>query len=207
MKNLPYFFLITLLGIHASCFKGLNCKQPIYSFEAFYKAYPDKDSIKVNDTIWVELTTPVKLKDFETEQVIDYSGAENFGPSIQYIELIGGDLYNPGGIAAANSFENHLIWGTPVSFDKPDKVRSFRCIEENGSYKFKVGIIPKKKGAFIIAPGNAANVFRKNDKCTKAGFNLTFKNTDQHLYLYEQNRPGYVPSGYEREHMYCFVVY
>lgn len=207
MKRVVYCCLICVLCINATCIKRRDCKQTIYSFEAYYKVYPDKDSIQVNDTIWVELVTPVVLKDLVSNQMIDYSGAENFGPSITYIELTGGDRLNTGAIAAANDFENHLIWGTPVPSPKPDQVRGFRCIEENRFYKFKAGIIPKKKGLFYIGFSNASGVFRKHNKCDKAGFGLTIKDTDQHLYLLEQSRPGYVPSGLERSNAYCFVAY
>jgi hypothetical protein len=207
MKKVVYCCLICLLCSSAICNKRLDCKQTIYSFAANYKVYPDKDSIRINDTVWVELVTPVKMMDLVSNQMIDYSGAENFGPSITYIELTGGDRLNTGSIAAANDFENHIIWGTPVPFDKPDQVRGFKCIEENGLYKFKVGIVPKKKGLFFIGFHNSGGVYRKHNKCDKAAFGLTIKDTDQHLYLLEQSRPGYVLSGLERSNAYCFVVY
>ena len=165
------------------------------------------DSIKVNDTIWVELVAPVQLKDFETGRIVDFSGAENFGPSIKYGELFGGDMLNPGGVAAANNFENHIIWGISVPSDKPDQVRGFRCIEENGFYKFKVGIVSKKRGLYAIGLSNAGGVYRRHNKCDKAAFSLTIKDTDQHLYLYEESRPGYVLTGSDRSHLYIFKVY
>lgn len=114
---------------------------------------------------------------------------------------------NPGVVPSANSFENILIMGSSVNSVNPQQLQEFLFEEKNGMYLFKVGVVSQKKGLFMIAPGDAANVYRKNDECTKANFSLTLKDTDQHLYLYEQSRPGYMPSEYERTHMYCFKVY
>jgi hypothetical protein len=207
MKTTLYCLLICYLSIWASCNKNFDCRGTVHNFEAFYKAYPDTDSIRVNDTIWIELQTSTQLKDIMTNQMVDYSGAANLGTIIGYSEMTGGDLYNPGGTAAANSFENILINGSSVQSLNPDQIREFLFEENNGMYLFKVGIVPKKTGLFLIGAGNSQNVYQKNNSCRKSNFELTFKDTNQHLYLYEQNRPGYTPSEYEQTHAYCFKVY
>lgn len=207
MKAIVFYCAVALISIYATCNKRIDCRQNIYSFESFYKAYPTSDSIQVNDTVYFELNTPIQLKDLTTNQTIDYSGAENFGPSIQFISLSAGDSLKTGATPAAEDFDNVLFRGISIKSDAPDLVKGFRCIEENGEYKFLVGIIPRKKGLFAIGLSDAAGVYLKKNTCDKAGFSLTFKNTNQHLYLYEQSRPGYTPSGYEREHLYCFKVY
>jgi hypothetical protein len=207
MKAIIYCSFIYFISIYATCNKRVDCKQTIYSFEASYKAYPDKDSLEVNDTIYFELTTPTKMNDLIRNQLIDYSGAVNFGPSIQYIALTTGDSLQTGATPAAKDFDNILLQGVSVQSDAPDLVKGFRCLEENGNYNFLIGIIPKRKGLFAIGMSNATGVYRKNNECDKASFNLTFKNTDQHLYLYEQSRPGYIPSEYESEHLYFVKVY
>ncbi len=206
MKKFIYYFLISSVGIYATCNKRNDCLQITYSFEGNYRSYPDLDSININDTIWLESTIPTQLMDLIRNQITDYSDAENLGMVIGYGELIGGDLLNPGGLPAANNFENILIKGLSVQSFKPDQVREFLFKEEGGMYYFKLGIVPKKKGLFIISPGNATNVYTSGNKCDKASFSLTFKNTNQHLYLYQQNRPGYTLSKYDQTHIYCFNV-
>jgi hypothetical protein len=207
MKTLFYCLLISYLGIWASCNKSFDCRGTIHNFEAFYKAYPDKDSIRVNDTIWLELKAPTQLRDITTNQMVDYSDAANFGTVIGYVELMGGDASDPGAIAAANHFENILVNGSSVRSINPEQVREFLFDEKNGMYLFKVGIVPKKVGLFLIGSGNAAGVYQKNNSCRRSDFNLTFKDTDQHLYLLEESRPGYTLSEYEQSHAYCFKVY
>lgn len=198
---------MALSGVFATCSKErINCKLTVYSFEGHYKAYPDQESLHVNDTIWLELEVPTRLLNKETNQMVDYTGAENFGTAISYIELKGGDILNSNSLPAANSFDNVLKKGVQLTPINPQYTRAFQFVEEAGSYRFKVGIVPKKKGLFAIAPGNAENVYTRSNQCDKAGFDLTFTDTEQHMYLLEQSRPGYTPSELERTHTFCFKV-
>lgn len=204
-------FLIIIIiyfsSAFSSCKKRISCNEIIYSFSTHIRAYPDLDSININDTIWLEFSSPVQLNDINSGMSINYSGAENLGTSINFFEFTGGSVSNPGAIAAVNAFEFKLVNGVFVPDNHlPEQNRDYRFVEIGNEYKFKLGIIPKRNGIFTFSPGDAANVYRQNDNCTKAGFSITFANTNQHLYFYEQNRPGYTPSQYERTHMYCFKV-
>jgi hypothetical protein len=178
-----------------------------YSFEGSYRAYPALDSIHINDTIWLESTVPVQLYDFVSNQTVDFSRAENLGFAANYIEMTGGDVQNPGGIPAANNFTNVLIKGIEIPSPNLEQTRVFRFTEENGNYFLKLGIVPKKKGLFLLGFGNSTNVHTKANKCIKAAFAFAFTDTQQHLYLYEQSRPGYVLTGSDRAHLYAFKVY
>ena len=146
------------------------------------------------------------LKDKTTGNMIDYSSAGNLGTTLSFGEFIGGSISNPGGIAAVSSFGYKLITGDEISTYLPEQVKAYNFIETPGMYNFKLAIIAKKKGIFAISVGNAANVFRKDDKCTKAAFAIPLKETNNHIYFLQQNRPGYTPSGLELTNMYRFKV-
>lgn len=205
--NVKSFVLlgIAFLFVYATCNKRLDCHNAVYSFEAFFGVASDNDSIQLNDTIFLELNSPVILKDIVSGQNVDYSHAVNFGTDISFDKF----LDNSGNIQyCASCFELELINGTFVPDDLlPERNKDYRFEEKNGEYVFKLAIIPKQKGTFSLGVGNAVNVYTSKNKCDKANFSLTFKNTNQHLYLYEQRRPGYSPSLYERTHMYFFKVY
>ncbi len=207
MKSRLYLILfLAIICVSGTCKKRFGCYDTMFSFETNIKAYPDYDSLKANDTIWLEYSAPVQLKDTFLDRIIDYSGAENLGTSISFIEMIGGSFGNPGAIEAADSFDIITLIGKSIATPSSHRIKAFSFEEISGNYRFKIGIIPRKKGIFSLAPSDAARVYRANDKCTKASFGITFRNTNQHLYLYEQNRPGYTPSEYEATHMYCFKV-
>lgn len=48
---------IYMITVFATCRK--DCSRTDYSFEIAAKAYPDLDSIRVGDTVWVEVNEPV----------------------------------------------------------------------------------------------------------------------------------------------------
>lgn len=193
--------------MYASCKKRINCNTLVYSFQTSIRAFPDLDSINIGDTIWIELTSSTNLSDGISGNTVDFSGAENFGTDINFYEFIGGNFSNPGVLAAVDAFDYKLTTGTFIPDNHlPEQNKDYRFAEIGNEYRFKLGVIPKRKGTFSFSPGNASNVYTKKRPCDKANFLITFENTNQHLYFYEQNRPGYTLSEYERTHVYCFKV-
>ena len=205
MKKL-FIIAIVFSSIFSSCIKSRDCARTDYSFEGFFKAYPDRDSIRIGDTIWLETKIPVITKDVVSGKEINYSGAVNLGTAIRYLELISG-LGDPAPLYSANFFNNILVEGRATASVDENRVREFLFVEEGGFYLFKLAIIPTKRGLFAIGPSDAANVYTKSNKCGKSFFSLTFKDTNQRVFLYEQTRPSYTASGYERSHIYVFKVY
>jgi hypothetical protein len=199
-------FFIYLITISSTCKKRINCSAKNYSFPANAKAYEDLDSIIINDTIWIEFDHSVIFRDTLSGQNIEYSNAANLGFGLTFDKFVGGSVSNPGTIPAVSSFSILLLHGTALNSLQPDRIKSFNFLELNGRYIFKIGIVAKEVGVFSVSISNAANVYRRNTECEKASFNITYSNTNQHLYFYEQNRPGYTPSQYEMTHMYCFKV-
>lgn len=201
------FYVIIIFG---SCGKlRLDCDKTTFNFKIAAKAYPDRDSIRIGDTIWIEINAPTNLTDITSNKVVDYSGAANLANALSIDRFTGGSFSNPGSVFAANDFSFILLSGFPVDSQPSgiDRIKAYLFKEDNKLYSLKLAVIPKKKGIYSIAISNGVNVYRQSDKCTKAAFEINFENTNQHLYLYQNNRPGYVISTYEHKHMYCFKVY
>lgn len=204
-------WLIVLMSISAIIiFNGcgklrFDCANTTYTFQAGIKAYPDRDSLSIGDTIWLESTIPASLIDISTQKLIDYSGAGNLGTVISLDRFTG----DHGSIYAANEFKYVLSKGKTVEkiSNVPDRIREYLYIETGDQYYLKVGIIPQKAGIYMLGVGNPQNVFRNSDKCTKAKYFINFENTKQHIYLYQNNRPGYKIEGLELTNIYCFKVY
>lgn len=205
--KLSYFALAICSTILLNGCGKKFCANTTFNFRGSVKAYPDKDSIHINDTIWIELNTPTKLKDLTTGQMIDYSGAGNLGTAVTFYRLNGGTISDPGVIPAANDFNIVIKEGSLVNNPQLERVREFLFIEENNLYKFKIGVLPKKRGLYSLGVSNAANVYRNSDECTKASFEMPFENTNQHLYLLEQSIPGQVVDGLQATNGYYFKVY
>ena len=204
IKKYRTFVLLVFLGLvnlQFECNKKIGCAENVYSFELDIKAYPDKDSINVGDTIWLEVNSPTTLKDFRSGSMVDYSGAKNLGTAIGIAELISVNVTNTEG----NSFfKYNIVTGTELPRSDSNRFREFNFAEVNQKYQFKLALIPLKKGIFKLFISNAANVYRKNDGCTKAGFGISFKDTDQHFYFNEVSFPGIILSG--QNGVYLFKV-
>jgi hypothetical protein len=206
--SIAILLIVAISSVFSTCRKGgLGCANTIYNFRISTQAYPDKDSISIGDTIWISLDEPTIFTDLLSGEEIDYNMAANLGFGLTFDKFIGGSFSNPGTESAVKSFSYNLIEGSEIESLQPERIKSFTFLEISGKYKFKIAIIPHQQGIFSISISNAANVFRENDKCTKASFKIDFENTNQHLYLYQNNRPEYEISDYEKKHMYCFKVY
>lgn len=185
-------FLVYSLFINGECRKNIDCARTVYNFEIGVKAIPDSDSIHVSDTIWLQINTPDKLNDLNTNQLIDYSGAENLGAGINFQKLNGSSFTDK----AVGKFQFLLIIGKLVDNNvDPELLKEYLFDNNGGYYQFKLGIIPKETGVYGLIVSNAANVYRKSDKCTKASFAINFKETDQHYYLNPNFQGGPIPVG------------
>ncbi|HEY6955598.1 MAG TPA: hypothetical protein VI385_10155 [Flavisolibacter sp.] len=180
--KIPIVIIVAFLyltTVFATCRR--DCNRIDYSFEMPVKAYPNLESIRVGDTIWIEISEPVSLKDLNTNRSVNYSGVVNLGTNIGFQEIIG---TTPQIINAANDFSLKIINGVEAPTSNSDLFREYLFTERNGAFLFKLEVIPKRLGTFRINLGSAANVYTVNDKCSKASFVFNFENTNQHFYLY-----------------------
>ncbi|MBS1758779.1 MAG: hypothetical protein JST23_01550 [Bacteroidetes bacterium] len=199
---------IFIIGVSATCRKNRDCKREYFAFTTFATAYPDLDSINKFDTLWLQLDQSVIFKDNISGSNIDYSKAANLGCAIGFFNLVAGGISNPDTIpvAAVSLFSIKLIDGLETVSTNPQKFKEYKFSEVNGRYKLKIAIVPHNAGIFSISISNATNVYKYSNPCSKASFEINFEQTNQHIYFYEQNRPGYTPSLYEQTHLYCFKV-
>jgi hypothetical protein len=198
--------LIQLLVCYAGC---KECDNAHYAFSISNKIYPDKDSIHVGDSIWIEVDAPTHLVDQGTNAEVDYSGAQNLGTAIQFLKLGNGTVQIPNVQPAGASFKTDLLIGDSVPEPNPNyakEIKNIRFREVNGRYLMKVAFIAKDTGNFMIAPSNSANVYRQNGGCTLADFAIPITDTDQHFYIYQETRPGYEITGLERTNCYYVRV-
>lgn len=208
ITTIALLMIISMATIFSTCKKGgLGCADTVYNFQLEAHIKPDLDSIHKKDTIWLEINSPTILTDVSSGKTVNFSNASNLGTAISFVKFIGGSVSNPGAEYAANDFNTYVSEGRQVNNPFVEGIREYLFLEENNSYKFKLAIIPEKDGIYSIGLSNAGNVYRKTDKCVKAGFEIDFEGTDQHLYFLQNNRPGYTISDYEQRHLYCFKVY
>lgn len=193
--------LSALLFTKATCNKtGLDCANTKYSFQLPVRAYPNKDTISIGDTIWLEINESTTFVNGQNGEIIDYSGAKNLGSGIAFgafnTDLKSWVNENP------NNFNLVLVDGYGKLLKKTAIDVEYSFAEKEKRYIFLLGVAPNKKGLFSLLFSNSNNTYRESDKCTKANFNIIFENTDQHYPL----NPFYIPGTNPRGGDYYFVV-
>ncbi len=197
--SISLLLIVAFLSIFSTCKKGgLGCANTVYFFQIGIKAYPDIDSIHVGDTLWLEINTSSILKDSLSGKMINYSNTENLGSAVAFEKIIDPETFT----ACTQSFAYLFKEGKEVQNSQANLLKEYVFNEQAGYYIFKLGLIAKETGTFVVAFGNAANVYRSTDKCTKASFEIDFENTNQHYYL-NPNSNGYTGNGGD----YYFKVY
>jgi hypothetical protein len=197
--TLAALLFIYAASVFATC-KKENCSEKEYSFNINARAYPDADSINIGDTVWIEINTSTTFIDNQSNQYVSFDRASNLSTVIGFLELLG----NQQARDAANDFDVKIEKGMfRGNSTIANRFREYSIIEENGNYKLKIAIIPKKDGIYRISLSDAANVFRRGDDCSKAFFRLNFSGTNQHMYYNEWNYGVVVPLP---NNGYCFKV-
>lgn len=202
VKQIIILPLIYITMVYGDCSKNKGClgNNSGYSFSMDSRLFPNLDSININDTLWLEIRGPVVMLDNQSGQMINYSNAANLGTVVGLNELLGNSNFR----GAFNDFNLYLKNGTNVSnnFD-PLALKEYLFSEVNNEYIFLLGLIPQKIGIYRVGFGNAANVYRRNDGCSKSGFSFAIKNTNCHAYYNNQN---FGITNTDSSRLYCFKV-
>lgn len=193
IKIFAISLVISTTTIFSTCKKnGLGCVESNVFFNVDAKVFPDKDSINIGDTIYVEVNIPTTLID-QNNNSVDYSKASNLGTSMGFVKLVSDSpivLDN-----AVPDFNFDLVSGKEISSPNVKLYKDYFFEESGGRYLFKLAIIPKSGGTFSFNLENATGVMRKGNSCPKAAFNFLLKNTtNQHYYLYPGGT-GVTPAG------------
>lgn len=160
----------------------VGCPESLYHFQINAQILPDKDTVKIGDTIWVEINSPTIFNDQTTNEEINFSNATNLGFDMGFVKLINS---SPIQLAdAVNNFKFILTDGTETSSPNPLLIREYRVKEYNKQYMFKLGIVPKDTGIYSFNLGNPTGVSRSKKPCPRADFYMRLVQTNQHYYLY-----------------------
>lgn len=201
MKYLLTALSIIILLSNVSC--GRGCVEAQYNFRMQEVFYPEKDSISLGDTVFMESSHSTSFTDSLTNKLIDFSGSD-IGGSLELLRLPDTSATVVGGM---NDFNILILNGTAIGNDYiPEQNKQLLFQESNNNYVLKLGFIAKQKGVYLVALGNSMGIIKKKGGCEKANILLTNANTDNHLFFYENWLHSNLISKYEKTHIYCFKV-
>lgn len=184
------------------CFR--NCKDAKYQFSMVDSFSPEKDSLRIDDTLWAYSAHSTTFTDLLTNAQVNFSNS-NIRINLRILNLPDTAQEVIGGIF---NFDILTIDGNEVGNDNiPSQNKNFYFEEKNNSYLLKLALIPKKKGTYCISLSNSLGVVHRKKGCEKAGIEIDNSNTNKHLYLYQTFFHGLPLDEYTKTHVYCFKVY
>jgi hypothetical protein len=202
LKNLIFSSCIAIVLTSIGC--GKNCKDAKYSFLMQESFSPEKDSIALGDTIWVNSSHSTTFEDLNSQATVDFSNSQ-IGSNIRILNFTDTSQTVMG---AVYDFDIIKIYGNEVGNDNiPTENRGFYYQEINGNYILKLGFIAKKKGVYGISLGNSIGIVQKKGSCEKANVEIDNTNANTHFYYYENFFPNDSTSAYTKKHVYFFKVY
>ena len=168
--------------------------------------YPDVDSIRLGDTLWLSSIIPLNVK---------YSQGNNFDST--YYNLSGATnvitdfhITTPSGITmqsgAIDSFSFTALKGSIKSNPLiPDAGKTISYEEEGDKYIFSLSMIAQKKGIYFFS---IIDIYQARKKCDKISVVTIMNNPDNHLhYLKDLYYGGGSINPLDSTHTYCFKVY
>jgi hypothetical protein len=180
-RLITLLFVTSLFLIKCDCKKlQLDCTKVQNEFVLPVKSYPNKDSINLGDTIFLEINESISFVDIRTNQTITFNGAENLGSAIGFQMY---DSVTKNWLDAVDQFFFFLTKGRESANTNNKLYKEYLFSEQNGLYLFKLGVVPKQNGLFRLVFSNSNNTYRKDDKCTKANFTINFKETNHNRHL------------------------
>ena len=204
IKNLLYAFIVFYSGLLESC--GKNCTEATYNFDMTERFYPEQDSLRTGDTLWVVSSHSSIIKDKASGMEGDFSGSD-LGLNIGLLNFTDSTTITSSDPGAFNAFTTFIIIGSEIGGDNlPNQNKGVHFEKRQDSFVLKVAFIPKVKGIYGISLGDAGTT-RRNHGCELAIGSVTNTNAENHLYYYQRLFPNNEINSYESTHLYLFKVY
>ena len=207
--NFKYIILYTALCTllcSSTCKKNQPkpCQSNVYAFQVSSIYTPDNNIFNLNDTIYINSEFPKNLTNVSTSQIIDYSNATGIGGNITFFEL---DTIQKIVIPGLTNFSCYSIVGSiaPGSI-RPDYILDNIYEEGQDLYKFKLRVVPKKKGIYVIFISDLLSIGIRYRDCTNASFINKFSNRQGGIQLFQFAMGRLPASQFEEERMFCFRV-
>ncbi len=181
-----------------------------YSFTGgIANVLPNKDSVRVGDTLFFNATIPTTLQPIGTNgqpssNLIDFSGGSNIITDIHLTSLLGINIFPAGAI---NSFLFLPTTMGRLRINPYDSTASKTVdfIEQNGTFKISFGVVAKKRGVYCFT---LIDIFKATKGKTTASISILMKTGDNHLRYLKDYYYGSNPiASIDSLHSYCFKVY
>ena len=167
------FLLSIILNCRCNCEKRIDCANIRYQFELGVHAFPDLKTLSVGDTLYLNINDSTAQLDRNTNKVVNYSGVVNLGSFINFQQI---DSTTRSTKNCLDKFELIEMDGEKLNNTFHGMGQEYRFTERNNRFLLKIAIVCKQQGVYDIVFSNSNNTFRSSDRCTKANFDIVFRN-------------------------------
>ncbi len=169
--------------------------------------YPESDSIKVGDTLWVTYLEPLNPIPIGEKDTINIRGLDL--PNYFRFSELSIDTSKSFDLAI-DSFILYPKYGKIIpNINGLPSVKYFSGIQYEKNNYLNVAIVARGKGDFMIntdiAIGNRDKIV-KNGKCYKYQFITPISNSDNHINKFKSKYNLIIDDTY-KNNVYCFTVY
>lgn len=197
---------IIILLLYSSCCK--DCTKPClrggYAFKAEGSFSPEQDSYKVGDTLYfISVIPKIQQDQINPSITVDYTNSTGIAGNMGFFEF---DTTLRKINLSALKFSCFSVTGSvsPIAADN-NRGKNYFYLESSATYEVKIGIKPLQKGIFAISVISPSSNGLRGKDCTNAGFEMTVKNTDKNIDLWQYSL-GTLPDIQQEKTIYCFRV-
>lgn len=152
------------------------CLNTLYTFAVTASFSPQKDSLRVGDTLLLRSFFPTQPVDLRSNQTVNYANAPAIGTTLFVDEL----MLSPNAIgsflrsAVADFTYVRKRWPIYTVQDLgPERVKQLRYEQSSNDYGLEVALIPLRKGVYSLAVSDGISAGRQGESCSRAAFELS----------------------------------
>ncbi|GAB4341766.1 MAG: hypothetical protein OHK0038_21520 [Flammeovirgaceae bacterium] len=164
MNKLKLYLIFSIIMLICTACPEYECNNPKYVFRVPVSTTSIKDTLKIGDTLWIEMDVEQSMRDTISKKDISYPNGD-FSFIVGITEFNSTDQNGTSNMKEANHlFKDVIINGTFSNFYKNSNCCYYLADFENNHYRFKLGLIPLKKGDYFIKMHGGVER-QKIDKC------------------------------------------
>lgn len=199
--------ITSLLALVLTGCPNPSCPEATYAFVVSAYVFPVVDSIRLGDTLYTQSSFSSQLRDISSGQNINYANASPIGGNLFLDALASNGTYLRGAIGDFTNVSKRGQIYDDQENSSQQRIKHFSYQSSASGYNFEAGLIPLKRGLFLISTNTAiSNGISGEKSCSKAMFDVNLVSSSINLH-YIEIATGRPVERRDSLHAYCVKVF